>query len=168
MIAADTFKRFPIAFQAFFPLIVMGASWYMPESPRWLQVKDRHAEAKQVLARLEGEPEDSEVVAARIQVIQNSINLEQQGHSNNPFARTPNRYLYRTLLAIVVNILAQMSGINVITFCKIWQSHLYRIRSSLNIATDAVQTPIRSSRITLATVLFCLVSSPAVSRHGNL
>ena len=80
--------------------------------------KDRHAEARKSLARLEGENDDSELVTARLQVIQNSIYLEQQGHSNNPFANTPNRHLNRTLLAITTNTLAQMSGINVITFCK--------------------------------------------------
>ena len=83
---------------------------------RWLVTKDRTPEAARVLSRLEDESEDSEVVAARLRIVQNSIDLSSQGHSGNPFAKTPNRYLNRTLIAIGVNILAQMSGVNVITF----------------------------------------------------
>jgi len=108
--------RFPIAFQAFFPMIVMAVVPFLEESPRWLVSKDRTAEAARVLSRLEDETEDSSVVSARLQIIHNSIELDGEGHSSNPFARTPNRHLNRTLIAIGVNILAQMSGINVITF----------------------------------------------------
>ncbi|KXT02087.1 hypothetical protein AC578_6693 [Pseudocercospora eumusae] len=108
--------RFPIAFQAFFPLIVLIMVPMLQESPRWLVFKDRMEEAKMVLSKLEDEHEDSEVVAERLRVIHNSIELSGQGHSSNPFARTPNRHLNRTLIAIGVNILAQMSGVNVITF----------------------------------------------------
>lgn len=108
--------RFPIAFQAFFPLIVLIMVPMLQESPRWLVSKDRMEEAKVVLSKLEDEHEDSEVVVERLRVIHNSIELSGQGHSSNPFARTPNRHLNRTLIAIGVNILAQMSGVNVITF----------------------------------------------------
>ncbi|CAK3903564.1 Sugar transporter STL1 [Lecanosticta acicola] len=108
--------RFPIAFQAIFPLVVMGMVPFLEESPRWLVAKDSNAEARRVLSKLEDESEGSEVVAARLQIIHNSIELGSQGHSSNPFAKTPNRYLNRTLIAIGVNILAQMSGVNVITF----------------------------------------------------
>lgn len=89
---------------------------FLEESPRWLAAKDRRAEAAATLSRLEDEPEGSEVVRARLLTIQHSIELDGQGHSSNPFARTPNRHINRTLIAIGVNVLAQLSGINVITF----------------------------------------------------
>lgn len=179
--------RFPIAFQAFFPLIVMGGTWFLPESPRWLQIKDRHAEAKWVLARLEAESEESELVAARMQVIQNSIILEQQGHTSNPFARTPNRYLNRTLLAIGVNILAQMSGINVITFYsnKIFQDYLGKLKTLGSVSLiwthpgQICRGPVSPTMplnfeidvdlfdLSQVTVPFWLASSAAASRPGN-
>lgn len=99
--------RFPIAFQAIFPIAVLCVAPFLPESPRWLLAKERHAEGRRVLARLENENEDSEVVTARMQVILNSIYVERQGHTRNPFASTPNRYLNRTLLAIAVNVRLQ-------------------------------------------------------------
>ncbi|KAM3413823.1 hypothetical protein BST61_g10506 [Cercospora zeina] len=108
--------RFPIAFQAFFPIIVMIMVPMLEESPRWLAGKDRWEDARIVLSKLEDEPEDSEFVAEQLLTIRQSLELENQGHSGNPFARTKNRHLNRTLIAIGVNILAQMSGVNVITF----------------------------------------------------
>lgn len=60
--------RFPIAFQAVFPIIVLCIAPLLPDSPRWLLAKDKHVEGKAALARLEGEGEDSEVVAARTQM----------------------------------------------------------------------------------------------------
>ncbi|KAI7162524.1 hypothetical protein KC324_g13124, partial [Hortaea werneckii] len=75
-----------------------------------------HIEGRKVLARLDNEPEDSELVSGRMQIILNSLYVDSHGHSKNPFARSPNRHLNRTLLAVGINILAQMSGVNVITF----------------------------------------------------
>lgn len=114
--AREVSWRFPIAFQAVFPLIVLCVAPFLAESPRWLLAQDRQAEGRAVLARLSDEDEDSEVVAARAQVVLNSLYADSQGHSKNPFSRTPNRHLNRTFLAVGINVLAQMSGINVITF----------------------------------------------------
>ena len=102
--------RFPIAFQAVFPITVLCVLPFLAESPRWLLASDRLAEGRKVLARLEDEPEDSEVVHARVQVIMNSLYIEQQGHTRNPFARTPNRHLNRTLLAVGVNVSSMTSS----------------------------------------------------------
>ncbi|USW56582.1 Putative major facilitator, sugar transporter, major facilitator superfamily [Septoria linicola] len=108
--------RFPIAFQALFPLIVMIMVPMLEESPRWLVGQDQFEEAKQVLSKLEDEPEDSEFIAEQLLVIRQSLELKSQGSSGNPFAQTKNRHLNRTLIAIGVNVLAQLSGVNVITF----------------------------------------------------
>ena len=96
--------RFPIALQAIFPIAVLCMMPFLVESPRWLLAKDRLVEGRKVLARLENQAEDSELVNTRMQAIMNSIYVERQGHTRNPFANTPNRYLNRTLLAIGVNV----------------------------------------------------------------
>ncbi|KAJ6083056.1 general substrate transporter [Penicillium canescens] len=46
--------RFPLAFPAVFALAMSGVAFFMPESPRWLVLKKRDEEAKQVLAALAG------------------------------------------------------------------------------------------------------------------
>ncbi|KAK4497723.1 hypothetical protein PRZ48_010376 [Zasmidium cellare] len=134
--------RFPIAFQAVFALIVMSMVPFLEESPRWLLSQDRTAEATTVLSKLENESPDSELIAARVAVIRNSIELDSRGHSSNPFARTPNGHLPRTLIAIGINILAQMSGVNVITFYSntIFQQDLHYSAITSRIISACLQT----------------------------
>ena len=97
---------------------------------------------RQVLCKLEDEPEHSELVRARVQVIKNSVELAGKGHSGNPFARTPNRHLNRTVVAIVLNIMCQMAGINVITFYSntILQGDLGYSAELSRIITSCLQT----------------------------
>ena len=112
--------RFPIAFQALFALVVVSCILFLPESPRWLVRKDRVADAAAAMARLDDVPEDSDLVAQNIEIIRHSLYHDDiQGSSttsSNPFALTENRHLHRTVLAVAVNILAQMTGVNIITF----------------------------------------------------
>lgn len=54
--------RLPIAMQVFWALVTLGLIPLMVESPRWLCFKDRHDDARIVLARLAAkDPEDQEV-----------------------------------------------------------------------------------------------------------
>jgi MFS family permease len=79
--------------------------------------KDRVEEAAAVLGRLGNTNGDSKAIAIGL----NSIRRSQQDEngserSSNPFAFNETRNFRRTCLAIGVNIIAQMSGINIITF----------------------------------------------------
>jgi hypothetical protein len=49
--------RFPLAFQFIFPLVVGSVLPFLPESPRWLLLQDRH-EALAVIASLTGKNVD--------------------------------------------------------------------------------------------------------------
>ncbi|PCG99853.1 Major facilitator superfamily domain, general substrate transporter [Penicillium occitanis (nom. inval.)] len=113
----DVSWRFPIAFQLIFAMIVTSCILFLPESPRWLVRKDRVEEAAAVLARLENTNGDSEAVALGLDTIRRSLQDENGSErSSNPFAFNETRNFHRTCLAIGVNIIAQMSGINIITF----------------------------------------------------
>ncbi|KAI6831904.1 hypothetical protein KC340_g1523 [Hortaea werneckii] len=71
----------------------------------------------------------------------NSLYVDSQGLSKNAFARTPNRHLNRTLLAVGINILAQ-SGVNVITFYSntIFQHDLGYDAVLLRVISGCMQT----------------------------
>lgn len=108
--------RFPLALQALVPVVLLIAVPYLVESPRWLMSKDRDSDASAVLAKLTDEPPVSAAVTDQMRAIRVSLELEQRGHAGGPFARTPNRHLNRTLIAIAVNVLARLAGIDVIIF----------------------------------------------------
>lgn len=108
--------RFPIAFQAVFAIGVASLIFMLPESPRWYIKKENYEAAIGSLSRLHGLPEDSMLLRQEIEVIREAVSQESVGVSGNPFARTHNRHLNRTLIAVGVNMLAQMTGVNIITF----------------------------------------------------
>lgn len=111
--------RFPIAFQGIFALVVVSCILFLPESPRWLARVDRMEEAAEVLSRMEDVPVESEHVAQELEIIKQSLFLDAADESTvstSPFALTNNRHLHRTAIAVGVNILAQMTGVNIITF----------------------------------------------------
>ena len=85
----------------------------MTESPRWYIKKENYDAALYSLSRLNGLPHDSPLLRQEVEVIRNSISQEFVGASANPFSRTPNRHLNRTLIALGVNMFAQMTGVNI-------------------------------------------------------
>ncbi|KAL1876057.1 hypothetical protein Plec18167_005318 [Paecilomyces lecythidis] len=109
--------RFPIAFQSIFAIGVVAGILFLPESPRWLVRQDRMEDAAKVLAQLEDTDGDNEAVSRGLDVIRQSLEDDRGGgKSRNPFGCNETRNFHRTCLAVGVNIIAQMSGINIITF----------------------------------------------------
>ena len=107
--------RFPIAFQIILALFILSTIWNMPESPRWLLLKDRDAEALAVLSALADLPEHDPSVHSEFQAVKDVVDEMSKGGFKQCFETNPNRNLHRTILGYVNQMFQQISGINIIT-----------------------------------------------------
>ncbi|KAI0023633.1 sugar transporter family protein [Xylariomycetidae sp. FL0641] len=108
--------RFPLAFQIFFCIFILAFIWGLPESPRWLILKNREDEAREVLAALADAPVDSLEVHNEFLAIKDTVIEMSKGSFGDLFKMTKDRELHRTLLAYVNQMFQQISGINLITY----------------------------------------------------
>lgn len=107
---------FPLAFQAFFAVLLVLQAVGLPETPRWLMRHDRHEEAKEVIAALEDSTVDDPEVIRLALDIQYAIHEESKG---GPFklkelfsgGKISNRR--RTALTVAVELMQQFTGANV-------------------------------------------------------
>ncbi|KAI9157929.1 Sugar transporter STL1 [Paramyrothecium foliicola] len=109
--------RFPLAFQSFFTILVMIGLLYLPDSPRWLVIKGRHAEAREVIGRLLDKDEHSAEVEEEMSQITTALSVQQGGgFFSRLVTRGPSQNLRRTLLGIAAQFFQQICGINLITY----------------------------------------------------
>ncbi|KAL1845063.1 hypothetical protein VTK73DRAFT_1207 [Phialemonium thermophilum] len=113
--------RAPIASQIIFIIVQVALVAILPESPRWLTQHGRHFEALDVLAQLHGKdtPLDHPDVVRIKEDIDRVLALE---HADGPwsikecFVGGPLKIRRRYLLAIGVQAMQQLSGINVLVY----------------------------------------------------
>ena len=107
--------RVPLVFPVIFSFFVIPFVFLMPESPRWLAKGGRVDEARQVLAVLHDEPEDSPAVQAEMEAIQRSLAVVQ-GNLEDLLRNGPERIRHRTILAKCGQMFQQMCGIAALVF----------------------------------------------------
>ncbi|KAI1260419.1 general substrate transporter [Xylariaceae sp. FL1019] len=108
--------RFPLAFQIAFCLFILSMVWNLPESPRWLILKKREDEARQVLAALADANVNDKFIQDEFLEIKETVEEMQKGKFSDLFTNTRDREFHRTLLAYVNQVFQQISGINLITY----------------------------------------------------
>ncbi|CAI7621745.1 unnamed protein product [Penicillium glandicola] len=113
--------RFPLAFQCFFAIVTIACVLIAPESPRWLVMKHRANEAREILARLLAKSVDDQEVVEEIQKLEISVNHESEVQQAKPlqaiFKRNNKQQtLRRILLGAGTAFFQQVGGTNVIAY----------------------------------------------------
>ncbi|KAF5136621.1 Sugar transporter STL1 [Metarhizium anisopliae] len=108
--------RFPLAFQIVFCIFILAFVLGLPESPRWLILKGRDAEAREVIAAIAEVENDDKYVENEFRAIKDTVAEMSKGSFADCFARDNNRTLHRTIIAYVNQMFQQISGINLITY----------------------------------------------------
>ncbi|KAL2258478.1 hypothetical protein VTK26DRAFT_8201 [Humicola hyalothermophila] len=108
--------RFPLAFQIFFCIIILIFIPFLPESPRWLILRGRDDEAKEVIAALEDKDVGDKVVETEFVAIKETVLEMSKGTFRDLFTMDKNRNLHRVVLAYLNQVFQQISGINLITY----------------------------------------------------
>lgn len=109
--------RFPLAFQIVFALILIGGTFILPETPRWLVAHGRDDKAKEVLARLwtEGDINHPRCIS-EYEEIRDGIELERRENVSSYkdlFTKGKFNNRKRVLIGMLSQIIQQLGGINV-------------------------------------------------------
>lgn len=135
----DVAWRFPLAFQIVFCLFILAFVMGLPESPRWLILKGREDEAREVIAAIANVEIDDKYVQNEFMAIKETAEEMSKGTFSDLIKRDKNRSLHRTIIAYVNQMFQQISGINLITYyaAKIYSNlgmspFLSRLLAALN------------------------------------
>ncbi|SMR50477.1 unnamed protein product [Zymoseptoria tritici ST99CH_1E4] len=139
-------------------IFVMATIFVLPESPRWLKLKGRGDEARQILEMLLEEPED---VDKSIADIEQALRISaSQAGLKDLFSMGPQRNLHRMLLACGVQVMLQFTGVNALIF---YTQTIYET----NLGFSPVKAGILSATSPVFMVLGGLATAGAVDKYGR-
>jgi hypothetical protein len=98
-------------FQSFFTLIVMWMLLYLPESPRWLAMRGRMDEAREVTSRLLDLPIDDPEVIVEIKNISDALEVQSRGGGfkyRELLTNGPSQNFRRTALGVTAQFFQQV------------------------------------------------------------
>ncbi|CAO1617459.1 unnamed protein product [Parajaminaea phylloscopi] len=107
--------RVPIAWQILLCIPTFITIW-MPESPRWLLLRGREQEARQVMASLDELDLKDPEIDVKVSEIQSSIAAASKVGLSDLFRQGRERNFHRMMLGFIIQMFQQISGINLITY----------------------------------------------------
>lgn len=108
--------RFPIAFQLVFSIFILAMIFEMPESPRWLMLKDRTDEAAETMSVIYDLPLDDNFITEELFAIRATLQLGESTGFRKMFQASPLKTRTRAILAVSIQVISQLTGINIITY----------------------------------------------------
>lgn len=119
-VASDSVSwRFPLAFQCFFAFLTMIFIPWLPDSPRWLVMRDRNEEALQVIRRLGGRGRSADHYRGIFNDIRQNLNHEMSMEKisfRNLLKKDTLHTTRRILLGAGTQFMQQWSGINALVY----------------------------------------------------
>ncbi len=91
-------------------LLFFAGVFLLPDSPRWLKMQGRDAEATRVLTELRGDPEVARRESADI-----AEQLQTKQHGWSMFAGNPN-FRRSVMLGVLLQVMQQFTGMNVVMY----------------------------------------------------
>ena len=136
-------------------LIWFLAMFHVPESPRWLATKGRWEESKSALVRFFGKDEADE----RYTELQELMAKEQAEHQSRFGELFDKKIIYVMLLGLMVGVIQQITGINVIFF---YATSIFQLSG---IGTDAAF--LQTVSVGVVNVVVTIIALALVDRIGR-
>jgi sugar porter (SP) family MFS transporter len=111
--------RLPLAFQCVFCLISLGTMPFLPESPRYLYLKNHVSEADKIISRVYSVPIDSHIVLEHRREVLEAIEVETGSSFKFKdifWDSSPVNANWRVWIACIIQFFQQMSGICLIAY----------------------------------------------------
>lgn len=143
--------RWMLGVEAIPAFVFFALLFKIPQSPRWLVLKNRHDEALSLLTRLASVNPQKE-----IQEIEATIQDTKQAHTEVLFSKP---YTFPILLAFLVAFFNQMSGINAIMY------YAPRIFEMTGVAKDSAL--LQSVSIGVTNLIFTLIGMSIIDKVGR-
>ncbi|KAK7207650.1 general substrate transporter [Myxozyma melibiosi] len=155
--------RTPTLLQCGIPVLLLLPVLSLPESPRWLISKGKHAQAREVLVKYHaGGNQDSVLVDFEMEEISRTIELERFAAKESSWANlwaTPgNRH--RLFITISLGFFSQWNGVGVVSY------YLSKVLTSVGITSTTKQTLINGF-LQLWNLLCALFSAYVVDYAGR-
>ncbi|KAK9447370.1 general substrate transporter [Limtongia smithiae] len=142
--------RVPIAFQLVFSIFVVCTIMTMPESPRWLVLENHNVEALEVLGALNDLPPDHREVLTQFETIKATVQASTKGTYRDLFSVGKTKNFQRTVLAYSIQVLQQLTGINLITY---YASTIYENEIGLSAFLSRILAACNGTEYFLATMV---------------
>lgn len=113
-VESDWSFRGPLLLQVVFALILAIGTLALPESPRYLLSKQKDDLALETLSDMYGKPADNPQVLQEYEEIKTTLELEAK-LGEPTWGEMFTLYTRRSFIAIAVQALGQLSGINIVT-----------------------------------------------------
>lgn len=142
-----------------FMVLLIAASFFLCESPRWLFMVDRHDEAAKVLVQIRGLPANHPRVQLELREIEDSIRKEKELYHSDGLAGiiketfTVPSNLRRVQQTLVSYGLAQLSGANSIT------SYFVPVLNLIGVGGGPTRSMFLSAMYGLSKLFFTLIAS---------